>query len=61
MNKGVYSRRLGGRIYFGVRFNYQGKEHRFGSYKDDREAAKAHDLYCIKKGIDRPLNVMKKI
>lgn len=58
---GIRKRGTIGRQFYEVKFSVNGIEHIFGRYDTEREAAKAHDLYCLRKGIDRPLNVMRKV
>lgn len=57
----VYKRNRHGRNIFKVRFQYDNVRYEFGSYADEKEAAKAYDIFVIKMGIDRPLNFFKKI
>lgn len=58
--KGVNKKRLQGRVYFTCSFGHNGKMYRFGLYNTAKEAAKAHDLFVIRKGIDRETNFFKK-
>lgn len=46
--------------FFVVDFFKDGVRHNFGRYKDPKDAAKAHDLYVIKKNLDRETNFIKK-
>lgn len=58
--KGVHKKRLSGRVFFTCSFGHDGTTYRFGLYKTAKEAAKAHDLFVIKNGIDRETNFFKK-
>ena len=63
MNKYLGIRKVKQRVgkpHFRVAFNHNGVRHEFGRYLDEKECAKAYDLYVIKKGIDRPTNFLKK-
>jgi len=57
---GVHRGRTSGRRFFRVEFSHKGTKYSFGSYQDDKECAKAYDLFVIKNGFDRPTNFFKK-
>lgn len=58
---GVYKVRSHGKIRFRVRLiKDNGRPHTFGFYKDEKECAKAYDLYVVRKNLQRRTNFFKK-
>ena len=58
--RGVYRKNSAGRKVFRVRFHHEGKRYEFGHYKDERECARAYDLYVIKNNLPKKTNFFKK-
>lgn len=58
--RGVYRATRNGRTYFRVRLTHKGVRHEFGNYKDEKECAKAYDLYVIKNNLPNKTNFFKK-
>jgi hypothetical protein len=50
----------GGRHVFIVDVSIDKVRYTFGHYKDPKEAAKAYDLFIIRKNFDRETNFIKK-
>lgn len=59
--KGVYKgRNRSGKALWIGRFTKNKVNHQYGMYETERECAIAHDIYVLKKGIERPTNILKK-
>lgn len=58
--RGVYRAISAGRKVFRVRFDYNGKRYDFGHYKDEKECAKAYDLFIIRNNFNKETNFFKK-
>ena len=52
---------IGGRYMFQAEVYFKGSNIHVGSYKTAKEAAKARDLYVIKKNIPIETQILKKI
>jgi len=57
---GTRKKRLAGRIGFMVSFSHKSNRYDWGFYKTEKEAAKAYDLFVIRKGFKRKTNFFKK-
>lgn len=58
--RGVYRDKVSGRDFFRVRFDHEGKSYSFGYYKDEKECAKAYDLFVIRNNLSKETNFLKK-
>lgn len=58
---GIRRRRNSGRLVWIVSFSHKSIRYEFGQYKDQRECARAYDLFVLKNGLDRETNFFKKI
>lgn len=59
--KGVYKgRNRNGKVTWIGRFTKDKVTHQYGMYDTERECAMAHDIYVLKKGINRRTNILKK-
>ena len=53
------ARNRGGRIVYRVRFSYNGKNYEFGEYNNEKDCARAYDLFILKNNIKRDTNFLK--
>lgn len=58
--KGVVKKRRNGRWIFMISFQHNNVIYQFGSYDDEKECAKAYDMFVIKKQLKRETNFFKK-
>lgn len=60
--KGIIKKKVnGGKIIYMVSFQHKNIRYEFGRYKTSKEAAKAYDLFILRKRIDKPTNFLKKV
>ena len=59
--KGVYKRRRSGRTFFAVRLYHKGERYEFGHYSNEKDCAKAYDLFVIKNNLPKKTNFFKKV
>tara|TARA_R110000744_G_scaffold17140_1_gene46762 strand:+ start:2359 stop:2556 length:198 start_codon:yes stop_codon:yes gene_type:complete len=57
---GVRKARRGGREFYNVTFKHLGINYCFGYHDNEKDCAKAYDLFVIKKGLNRKTNFLKK-
>lgn len=57
---GVQKGKASGKGFFRVSFFHEGVKHEFGYYDNEKEGAKAYDLYVLRRGYDRKTNFIKK-
>lgn len=49
-----------GRVVWIGKFTKDKVHHHYGMYETERDCAIAHDMYVLRKGIDRRTNILKK-
>lgn len=57
---GVRKARRQGRVFFNVAFTHLGVRYCFGYHDNEKDCAKAYDLFVIKMKFDRKTNFFKK-
>ena len=57
---GVHKRKDNGKIIFNVKFQHDNVVYTFGTYKEPKDAAKAYDLFVLRKNINRKTNFFNK-
>lgn len=58
--RGVHRKRTFGRLFWAAQVSVNGENVSLGSYDDEISAAKAYDMYVIRKGLNRKTNFLKK-